>query len=80
MFLGYFVAQILNPSLCDVPLYVRADVCPSLTNASQREIPTMTSTEKTETLLRTIHRSQRSSDLETLRPVTTATRIPLLSP
>src|SRR5438309_1144870 len=80
MFLRYFVAQILNRSHCDVPAHVCADVCSILVGVSDGEVQTVTSTSKNETLVRAIPLRQRSSTLGGLHPVTTSTRIPLLSP
>ena len=80
MVLRHVVARILNRSLLDVPLHIFAHVCPFLSNASQGEVQTVTSTSKNGILLPIIPFCQRSSGFDVLLSESTSTRIPLLSP
>jgi hypothetical protein len=80
MFLGYFLAQILNRSFFDVPLHVCAVVCLALIGASPCEVQSVTSTSKNQTSLPIIPLRQRSSSPDAFHHETTSTRIPILSP
>ena len=80
MFLEHFLAQILIRSSFDVSRHVCANVCLSLVSALLWESLTVPLTSKIETLLCILRRRQRFSHLHTLRPETTSTRIPILSP
>jgi len=80
MVLRHVVARILNRSLLDVPLHIFAHVCPFLSNASQGEVQTVTSTSKNGILLPIIPFCERSSGFDVLLSESTSTRIPLLSP
>ena len=81
MFLGYFIADTLNPTFCDVcQTHVPADVCLRSRSDPQHQVQTVTSTSKNNKVLHLFRLRQRSITVDVLRPETTSTRIPLLSP
>src|ERR1051326_7047303 len=80
MFLRYLVALILNRSLSDVLRHIRADVClqPIYALSANRKFAALS----TKILLRSLQITlrRRSLALGAPPPVTTSTRIPVLSP
>ena len=80
MFLGYFVAQIPNRPFSTCRCTSAPTCVFTPLQSSQCEVHTVTSTSNNETLSPIIRLRQRSSRLDVLHPVTTSTRIPVLSP
>src|SRR5262245_52415586 len=80
MFLRYLVAPILNRSLSDVLPHIRADVClhPRLTISHPIVFGASSPKHPTVRLHLTLRRPTLA--LGAPRPVTTSTRIPILSP
>ena len=80
MFLRYLVAPFVNRSLCDVLPHILADVCPHpIYNLSAN--PEFAASYKKHLPVRLqITLRRRSLALDGSHPLTTSTRIPILSP
>jgi hypothetical protein len=80
MFLGYFLAHILDRSLSDVPLHVHADVSPLSPHKLILVVGSVRHHQKLDTGLAHMSLRWRYSPLDARHPVKTSTRMPLLSP
>ena len=80
MLLGYFVSRFPIEPFAMCSLHVGADVYLPVTLPSEHGVQTVISTSKIESRLPIIRRRQRFFGLDGVHPVTTSTRIPILSP